>query len=263
VCEAQVSRLGLLTSSCVGASQESQSCNSEECEPRTPTEGCQDLQVPSGFFGFNGKPVVNIADCTWDYFSCTNTYGAWPGNKACCDGRFSQCCMLVMTPTTHSPVSSGGYGPAEPQIDIEIENDLDLPSLESPIDDIDLAGGQSIHRPGVSAVTSEQDLAQLCSQAATDLVPHPSDCARYLSCQPGTQGGWIVTVRDCSPGTVFDTQINSCNYREAVPRCSTGRRARVIDGFEDNGVDNFVNIENSDQFQKVFENVNQAFAKLK
>jgi hypothetical protein len=210
--------------------------------------------------------VVNVADCTWDYFSCTNNYGAWPNNKACCDERFSQCCMLVMTwaPTTHSPVISGGYGPAEPEIDIEIENDLNLPSLENPIDDIDLAGGQSIHRPGLSAVTSELDLAQLCSQAATDMVPHPTDCARYLSCQPGRQGGeWIVTVRDCSPGTVFDTQINSCNFREAVPRCNSGRRARVIDGFEDNSVDNFVNIENSDQFQKVLENVNKVFAKLK
>ena len=122
-------------------------------------------------------------------------------------------------------------------------------------------------------MTSEQDLAQLCSQAGTDMLAHPTDCAQYLSCQPGMQGGeWIVTVRDCSPGTVFDTQINSCNFREAVPRCNTGdrqiilegstdhlkaclfsgRRARVIDGFEDNGADNFVNIENSDQFLVLF-----------
>ena len=103
--------------------------------------------------------VTISADCTWDYFSCTNSYGRWPDNKDCCDQRFNQCCMLVMTwqPTTHRPVISGGYGPAEPEIDI------DLGSLENPIDDIDLGDGQSVQRPGVSPVTSELDLEDLCS----------------------------------------------------------------------------------------------------
>merc|ERR1712013_603045 len=128
-----------------GATQDSKQCNLKPCDPVPATKGCKNIKVPTGFFGFNGKPVKNIADCTWDYFSCTNSYGAWPGNKACCDERFSQCCMQVMTwtPTTQRP--SAGYGPAE--IDIDIETDLDLPTLENPIDDIDLAGGQSVHRP--------------------------------------------------------------------------------------------------------------------
>ena len=161
--------------------------------------------------------VTISADCTWDYFSCTNSYGRWPGNKDCCDQRFNQCCMLVMTwqPTTHRPVISGGYGPAEPEIDI------DLGSLENPIDDIDLGDGQSVQRPGVSPVTSELDLEELCSQASSDLVPHPSNCSKYISCQPGG-GKWILNIRDCSPGTVFDTQTNQCNFRQNVPRCQTG-----------------------------------------
>jgi hypothetical protein len=158
------------------------------------------------------------ADCTWDYFSCTNSYGRWPGNKDCCDQRFNQCCMLVMTwqqPTTHRPVISGGYGPAEPEIDI------DLGSLENPIDDIDLGDGQSVQRPGVSPVISEIDLAELCSQASSDLVPHPTDCSKYISCQPRGDK-WILNIRDCSPGTVFDTQNNQCNFRQNVPRCQAG-----------------------------------------
>jgi hypothetical protein len=65
---------------------------------------------------------------------------------------------------------------------------------------LDLGDGQSVQ----SQVTSEIDLAELCSQASSDLVPHPSDCSKYISCQPGG-GKWILNIRDCSPGTVFDT----------------------------------------------------------
>ena len=35
------------------------------------------------------------ADCTWDFFACTNNYGTWPNNKICCDERFEQCCEKV------------------------------------------------------------------------------------------------------------------------------------------------------------------------
>ena len=36
------------------------------------------------------------ADCTWDFFGCTNRAGDWPQNKACCQARFDACCMKVM-----------------------------------------------------------------------------------------------------------------------------------------------------------------------
>ena len=94
--------------------------------------------------------------------------------------------VMTWTPTTHRPASSAGYGPAEPEIDIDIENDLDLPNLENPIDDIDLAGGQSVHRPG--GRSDEQYLAQLCSQSSSGLVAHPTHCEQYISCQQGGQG---------------------------------------------------------------------------
>jgi hypothetical protein len=60
-----------------------------------------------------------------------------------------------------------------------------------------------------------------------------------VGCQPGG-GKWILNIRDCSPGTVFDTQTNQCNFRQNVPRCHEGRRARVIDGFEADEETNFI-----------------------
>ena len=54
-------------------------------------------------------PSLLTADCTWDYFSCTNKYGRYPDNKLCCDMRFKQCCMLVMNPTT----TTSRYGSQE------------------------------------------------------------------------------------------------------------------------------------------------------
>ena len=38
---------------------------------------------------------IFAADCTWDFFACTNNYGTWPNNKICCEERFEQCCEKV------------------------------------------------------------------------------------------------------------------------------------------------------------------------
>ena len=127
-----------------------------------------------------------------------------------------------------------GYGPPEEEeIDIELpDNDLNIPNQENPIDDIDLADGQVVSRPDVAAVEAEQetdvgrDFMRLCSDAAdrgTDVAPHPQDCDKFILCQRGDRSGtWIATVRDCSPGTVFDQEINQCNFRDKVARCQTG-----------------------------------------
>ena len=141
--------------------------------------------------------------------------------------------------------SFGGYGPQEPEepvkpeIDIDIENDLNLGDPDNPIDDIDLGDGQIINRPENvikkkqspsrfqhQRDAEEPDMVSLCSKArrrGADTAPHPRHCDKFVACQPGTRAGsWIATVRDCSPGTVFDERINRCNFRENVPRCGKG-----------------------------------------
>ena len=128
--------------------------------------------------------------------------------------------VMTWTPTTtHRP--SAGYGPAE--IDIDIETDLDLPTLENPIDDIDLAGGQSVHRPG-----ARSDLSQLCSQSSSGLVSHPEHCSQYISCQQGQGGEWLANIQDCSPGTVWDNSLQRCNFRRNVPRCNKGNNSTIF-----------------------------------
>ena len=53
---------------------------------------------------------------------------------------------------------------------------------------------------------------------------HPEDCSKFISCQRGAGGeGWLTTVRECSPGLVWDTDTNQCNYRQKVARCQTGQ----------------------------------------
>ena len=126
-----------------------------------------------------------------------------------------------------------GYGPPEDEeIDIELpDNDLNLPDPENPIDDIDLADGQVVNRPAVAAVEAEpdvgRDLVRLCSDASergSDVAPHPRHCDKFISCQRGTRSGtWLATVRDCSPGTVYDQTINQCNFRDRVVGCQTGQ----------------------------------------
>ena len=133
-----------------------------------------------------------------------------------------------------------GYGPAI-DIDLDIENDLNIPDLDNPIDDIDLGNGQVVNRPSLAAATAEEEeeeedqpdsaFTALCSAAlgrSEEEVAHPRDCSKFLSCQPGGSSGVevLVTVRDCGPGTVWDTQTNRCNHRSNVPRCQTGQQVQ-------------------------------------
>lgn len=58
------------------------------------------------------------ADCTWDFFTCTNNFGTWPENKECCEKRFDGCCEKVngpkiketSRPTSSSKPSDSGEG---------------------------------------------------------------------------------------------------------------------------------------------------------
>ena len=206
-------------------------CEKEEC-PRT---GCEDLNAPTEFFGFGGrKPARNIADCSWDFFSCSNNYGTWPENKLCCDMRFKRCCMLVMGPqtTTHRPI--GGYGPPEeeekPEVpDIFLEEDLNIPNLENPIEDVDLGDGTMVFRPETSPVVAEVDSDAICASATSTsyLVENPSHCSTYFSCQSSGGGRWIANRKTCSSGTVFNPAVKACDYPQNVNgRC--GKRGLVI-----------------------------------
>ena len=64
--------------------------------------------------------------------------------------------MVVMNPTTTTRAPFSGYGPVL-DIDLNIENDLNIPDPENPINDIDLAGGQVVNRPEFAAVTAEEE----------------------------------------------------------------------------------------------------------
>jgi len=246
-------------------------CHQEDC-PRT---GCEDLNAPTEFFGFGGrKPARNIADCSWDFFSCTNNYGTWPENKICCDMRFKRCCMVVMGPqtTTHRPL--GGYGPPEEEKqeipDIFLEEDLNIPNLENPIEDVDLGDGTMVFRPETAPVVVEVDSDSLCSTATSTsyLVANPEQCSTYFSCQSAGPGKWIANKKTCSSGTVFNPLVSACDYPQNVAgRCGRpgkGRRARVIDGFnssddeeEFNEISDGIDFEER-QFLRVFEQVNNA-----
>ena len=131
--------------------------------------------------------------------------------------RFKQCCMVVMNPTTTHRPSISNYGPGPIDIDLNIESDLNIPDLENPIDDIE-------EEPGSTFLL-------LCSESALkslDMAALPEDCSKFLSCQRGGEGGWLATVRECSHGTVWDPEINQCNYRQNGPICQAGRSGQSV-----------------------------------
>merc|ERR1711981_1171211 len=63
--------------------------------------------------------------------------------------------------------------------------------------------------------------AQVAEKPQSYLVPHPTDCTKFYSCQNlGWRGGWIAHLMDCPATTGFDTKLRICNYIKALPRCS-------------------------------------------
>jgi len=76
-------------------------------------DSCQGISGAQKAFGsFTGKPASNTADCTWDFFSCTNNFGTWPENKECCEKRFDGCCEKVNGKITNSRPTSGSKIPS-------------------------------------------------------------------------------------------------------------------------------------------------------
>ena len=70
----------------------------KEARPRKDDglyEDCAALKMPAEFSSFSGRPASNVADCSWDFFGCTEKYGVWPTNKRCCEERFAQCSVEV------------------------------------------------------------------------------------------------------------------------------------------------------------------------
>jgi hypothetical protein len=75
-----------------------------------------------------------------EFTSCVSRYYGCARSARSCKETFNECTEEV------------------PEIDIDIETDIDLPNLEKPIDDIDLGDGTGVHRPeDKPVVTSEQD----------------------------------------------------------------------------------------------------------
>jgi len=51
------------------------------------------------------------------------------------------------------------------------------------------------------------------------LFPDPDDCHTFYQCSVDAEGGWIVEVYQCGPGTVFNPVIGSCDWPYNVPGC--------------------------------------------
>ena len=68
---------------------------------------------------------------------------------------------------------------------------------------------------------------QICAEVAENpqnyLVPHPSDCTKFYSCQSlGEDQGWVAHLMDCPESTGFDVNLRICNFIQSLPRCQSG-----------------------------------------
>ncbi|XP_034936417.1 uncharacterized protein [Chelonus insularis] len=53
-----------------------------------------------------------------------------------------------------------------------------------------------------------------CPDGFSGMMPHPTNCLKFLQCNFGH-----AFIMDCGPGTVFNPQINNCDWPYNVPGC--------------------------------------------
>ena len=73
----------------------------------------------------------------------------------------------------------------------------------------------------------------MCAEVAENpqnyLIPHPTDCTKFYSCQSlGRRGGWIAHLMSCPETTGFDTNLRICNFIRMLPRCQAGTQKAYI-----------------------------------
>ncbi|XP_020710705.2 uncharacterized protein LOC105690556 isoform X4 [Athalia rosae] len=79
-----------------------------------------------------------------------------------------------------------------------------------------LAGSQGEWR------TQEPDKNPTCPPELTGLVPHPSDCTKFLQCANGN-----TFVMDCGPGTVFNPAVSVCDWPYNVQGCEDALKPKL------------------------------------
>jgi len=51
------------------------------------------------------------------------------------------------------------------------------------------------------------------------LCPDPTDCGNFYECTKDQTGGWVMHLRHCGPGTVFNPATQGCDWPFNVPGC--------------------------------------------
>lgn len=66
------------------------------------SSGREECSMPSSFGSFSGRPAQSINDCFWDFAQCSQQEDLY-----CCQTRFDQCCIQIMTmPALEIPSST-------------------------------------------------------------------------------------------------------------------------------------------------------------
>ncbi|XP_046745946.1 uncharacterized protein LOC124403977 isoform X2 [Diprion similis] len=61
-----------------------------------------------------------------------------------------------------------------------------------------------------------------CPPSFTGLLPHPTDCAKFLQCANG-----VTFIMDCGPGTVFNPAISVCDWPYNVKGCEDALKLKT------------------------------------
>jgi len=162
------------------------------------------------------------ASCILVYYNCSDT-------KIACKKEFNDCAknLPVKVSVKKNPVSQGSSSRNE-------SGDRYTPNISSgsgKIPEIQCTWSFFQCKKNTETCTMEHDDClngnifdnKICAGVAKHperyLVPHPTDCTKFYSCQRQGWGGWIANPMDCPVTTGFDKSLMICNYINSLARC--------------------------------------------
>jgi len=190
----------------------------EEKEEDTPAlPGVPGVDLPALIQSGNG-----YASCILVYYNCSDT-------KIACKKEFNDCVknLSVKVSVDKNPVSQGSSSTNE-------SGDRYTPNISSGSGKIpEIQCTWSFFQCNKKTETCKREHEdclngnifdnKICAGVAKHpqryLVPHPTDCRKFYSCQRQGWGGWIANPMDCPVTTGFDKSLMICNYINSLARC--------------------------------------------
>jgi len=200
--------------------EEFSTCSDNVDEESSDVQGLPDIP---------GFDVSSLKDSGNDFAACILSYYNCSDSRFACKNKFNDCSKNL--PVKVSDVENQGSQGSGSTFESGDRYTPNISSGSGKVPEIQCTWSFFMCKKDSATCKDEHDDClngnifdnKICAGVAKHperyLVPHPTDCTKFYSCQRQGWGGWIANPMDCPVTTGFDKSLMICNYINSLPRC--------------------------------------------